>query len=686
MAIHQKLRPFAFHGVDFNRTTERDKEARGTCPFCNAEGRKLYVDIEKQLWDCKHCGRKGNLSSFLQQTLDAAAETTTTADYRRLAVDRFGIPWKMFKDHGFAQDHLFSDPRWLIPIKSRRGGLINLAVYQEEHDVMRTAGLGLQLWRADQMSGRGPVYLCEGEWDALALERLRLSCRQNGSVLGVPGSQMMKDEWHTLLTKRDIIFLYDNDNPGTEGMRRSADKLKTVANSIQGIRWNSTFPEKWDIRDHVHSCLDEAKQKPARVWSDLMAMVDPLSGGTKTVIDVKALDLPRRNKFSQVLGDFKKSYHIDKQMADGLALMFATVLSIQLPGDPIWMFIVGPPGCGKTLLLNAFRVSPWSIFRSTMTPRSLVSGYVRPDDDGGDPSLIPQLTGLCLILKDYTEIMSMGGEMKEEMYGILRGAYDGHVQKTFGNGVYRDFPDCFFSLLAGVTDAIHGDDRASLGERFLKFQLVHGHGYNSDAHIRSAISGIKVQRTAEKYLQRVVAAYSNKDIAKCKIPSPNKWLVDRVVALSQIVALLRTSPTLGDHGDDLLFRPVPEVGTRLAKQLVKLGMSLSVVLDRPGIDEECYRLMARVALDTAAGWNADIFRQLAKHYPKPLLKGPLAQRLRLPQATLTRRIDFMKTIGIISTKPQKTDKKGAGRPSLGWTLEPNVHKLWTQTKIDEKKI
>lgn len=682
MSDHDKLKPFTFHGADFDPIKKKDKDAKGLCPFCQHDDRKFSVNLETQQWQClnaKRCGRTGNLFSFFQQLLDVAKKQTTTQHYKELAEDRPGIPWQLFRDNGLVIDFLFADPRWLIPVRSRRGGLISLYVYQEGGDVLRTAGMPLHPWRLDTMKGRGPVYICEGEWDALALERLRKELGRSASVISVPGAQMMKEEWvSTQFNGRDIYLFYDNDNAGHEGTRRGAEKLKS-ARSVHGLQWNATFPEGWDIRDHVYECMDEKRQSVKTVWDGLISMAEPLSGGTGKIIDEKAHKLPKRDKVATVLRDFTKTgIHLDRNMKDGVVIMFATVLSIQLPGDPLWVFVVGPAGTGKTMFLNSFMMSPWCVFRSSLTPRSLISGYI---NDGEDPSLIPQLTGRCLVLKDYTEIMTMSADDREEMYGVLRGAYDGHAQKTFGNGVHREYDDCYFSLLAGVTNAIHGDNRAALGERFLKFTLLDGTAYNPESHIRAAISGVRKEREVEKMLQRVVAAFCNKDLEELKIPTVPKWIEDRVVSLVQVIAFLRTTVPLSHKGDELAYRPAPEVATRLAKQIIKLGICICIVQGKTKFDEDVYRLMAKTAHDTAYGWNLDVFLHLFKLYPTPAFREALQTKLAMPLTTLTRRLDAMETIHIIEQKPFATKKKGPGRPNKGYALTPKLHQLWSKAKV-----
>ena len=675
MTVVQKLKPYDFHGVEFNKVKESDTEAMGVCPFCDTRKRIFHVNIETGQYNCKSCGSSGNVYTYLKWVWESSREVTTTDDYKALAQDRPGIKWQMLRDEGFALDPDWSEPRWLIPVYNLKGSLSNLRIYSPGHPVMATSGLSLLPFRLDSYRGDGPIIVCEGEWDALAVERIRRSAGKRGCVIGVPGANVFKNEWRDMFSNRDVYFWYDNDGPGEEGAKRSADKLNGIARTVRVLKWPSTVKEGWDVRDHIHENLDKSpKKQAATVWQELVDCSVELTSSSKP--QSTDPDLPKIGSFRTVVKKCRENYHMDKRTEDALAVMYATVLSIQLPGDPLWMFIVGPPGAGKTMFLRCFEMSPWCIFKSSLTPRSLVSGY--RTEDGSDPSLIPRMTGKVLVLKDYTEIMTMPRDQMEEMYGILRGAYDGHVSKIFGNGQQRDYAHCHFAMLAGVTDEIHGDNRASLGERFLKFQMLIGQNYDPQSHIEAAIRGLRKQQETEIEMQRVAAAFSNKDLEEYKIPQLNKTMLSRVVALSQVVAYLRASIPR-NRGDEMSYRPTVEIGTRLAKQISKLGMCLSIVLKRNSIDEECYRIMRQVGLDTAYGWPLEIMLPLMGKSPTPCTKEWLQDFASLPSTTCHRQLENMRILGAVERT--KISKNTGGRPQYGWKATPHFSDLWQKAKL-----
>lgn len=678
--MHATLRPYDHFGVTFHPVHEGEDEARGECPFCpGGTTQKFYVNLKTGQYNCKHCHASGNTYTFMAHIHQQYLEGTTNDDWKDLADKRYGIPWTLLRDSGYALAERAEANRWVIPVYNIKNALVNLRYYTDGRYVGGTPGMPLNIWRLEHFSGTGPIYLTEGEWDALALERLRKKAKKPGTVLALPGASQFKKEWVSLFQGRDVVICFDHDGPGEEGAERTCGMIQTVVKTVKILRWPSDAPEGWDVRDMVHQELDKSRTSPAQVWRSFellqqtpVHLMGQTGHGDSSLPALEELDLPKRTSFNTVIKDYKSHYHMDRHMTDGLAVMMATMLSIQLPGDPLWMFIVAPPGSGKTMLLSSLQLSPAAVFKSSLTPKSLISGF---RSDEGDPSLIPRLTGKVLILKDYTEITSMGREVQEEIYGILRGAYDGHCEKTFGNGLTRSYHNCHFAMLAGVTDVIYGDDRASLGERFLKYQLVSSQEIDATKHIIAAITGMAQQVEAEDFLRRVAASFLNRDITQGKIPNPEPWLVNRVVALSQVISHLRaTVPRIG-RNDELAYRPSPEVGTRIAKQLIKLGQCLAIIYGKTRIDKDCWQLMRRVALDTARGWNLDIFLVLANHYPKRVERDVIAAEARISHTTCLRRLDNLRLLGAVEHIP--IPKEGPGQPAYGWTLAKDLANLWT---------
>ena len=174
-------------------------------------------------------------------------------------------------------------------------------------------------------------------------------------------------------------------------------------------------------------------------------------------------NLINRDEYLQILSHWL--YLEDFQAID---IIMATAISICLPGDPVWLFLIAPAGSSKTELLRSFTGNLIYTI-STLTPQTLISGLKGVKD----ADLLPKLNGKVLIIKDFTSILSKKNEDQTAIFADLREAYDGYLEKSFGSGVGTKRHESKFGLIAGVTDAIdkYRVVHSQLGERFLKCRL-----------------------------------------------------------------------------------------------------------------------------------------------------------------------------------------------------------------------
>jgi len=662
-----KLGAFTFHGLAL---TIKGGQAVGDCPFCGKENH-FFVNAETGQWDCKICSDRGNVHHFLQNLYDQMLSTTSDRNYKSLSSQRDQLAPQAFKDAKVAWDH--RQERWLIPITNGRDDalLANLCTWEPTDGMRNPPALQLHLITPFGIQKDGPIFVCEGFWDACAFNYFlshRVKTSDSFSVVAAPSAGTFKDKWVEYFKGREVIFLYDNDNSGSEGQRRAKLLVAKQAKTVGWIEWTSAYDDKYDIHNFV---TDNAKA-PKKAWDALQAMIKVEGKGTPNKPKLK------RENFQQVLKDFKKVIHMNRYQEDVLATLFAITFSIRIPGDPLWGFLVGPPGSGKTLLINCFMGAPdHTVYLSKMTASSLVSGFAGCDDD---PSILAQLRGKTLLIKDYTAIMAMPLSVQEELYGILRDAYDGTVRIVFGNGQVREYNNLHFSSIAGVTDAIHNHNRAALGERFLKIELLED-THNSDKHTRSALDRSAGIAEHEELLKASVAAFLETDMDPEKLPViPPDW-IDWIVALAQIGSYLRA--VVIRDGVDLASRPRPEVGTRLAKQLKKLIQALTFVYGLKKPDDNVKRVVQKVLFDTVLGWNSEIVSHLLDR-AEGLTISELMVKMQVSQSLLQKKLTDMQELGIVECYNLTTSQ--AGRPSMMWMVSIEIRDLFRRAGIDPLKI
>jgi len=514
-------------------------------------------------------------------------------------------------------------------------------------------------------------------------------------VLAVPGAGTFKTKWAQLLAKRRVWVLYDNDEAGDRGALRVYKSLHSMAKELKFVHWPQSRPEGWDVRDHCRAAFDESNSRKA--WNTLTGLLhdEPrnLPVSTQVVSATGMLEVPDftvlppkdRPSFSRVVATFRKYLQWDPEMHNGLILTLAVCVSQQLPGPPTWLWLGGAAASGKTALLTSTQKSDRVVFRSTLHPKSLVSGF---NSGGSDPSLLAEMNGRTLVLKDATEILAQHDLAVQETMAVLRGAFDGHVSRNYGNAVHREYVGLRFTILAGVTHALDAYSTASLGERFLRYRIKVPPKVIAD-RIRAAIRLTSHENEMEQDTQDVVQRFLAFNVGE--LPRMPTWVEDRIVPLSQLVGILRATVQRNRGTDEITYKPEPEHGTRVAKQLAKLAYSIAIVKGEEVVSTETYQLLERVALDTANPFHVDIVRA-AYAMEGEATSRELEAETGIPLSTLRRRIDDLSVLKVLKIKSLtidealhyysrvKRDPRGRGPATLA-KITPPLSRLIQESKL-----
>jgi hypothetical protein len=365
--------------------------------------------------------------------------------------------------------------------------------------------------------------------------------------------------------------------------------------------------------------------------------------------------------------------------------MLSVVVSNKLDGDPLWLFLVSPPGGAKTEILSSLMTTPDIYFTSSLTPHALISGASW--GSGADPSLIPKLNGKILAIKDFTSIMSKRDTEKEEIFGILRDAYDGKCSKVFGNGIKRDYASKF-TVLSAVTPAIYelSHSHQALGERFLKYTMGANLQHISEEDIvRRAISNLNRETTMREELSGAVGGFLYhllKDLNTNNIPTIPENIKTQIISLAMFCARMRGTVHRDQYRPDMVSsKPSAEVGSRLGKQLAKFCISYAIINGQKEVTEKEYAVCKKIALDTISQRNEDILCTIIKEIsenPEGSLKTrQLSAITRYPHSTIARVLADMQMLSIV-------DRVGHAN-SYEWRPSKYILDLVTKSKLYVKK-
>jgi hypothetical protein len=347
-----------------------------------------------------------------------------------------------------------------------------------------------------------------------------------------------------------------------------------------------------------------------------------------------------------------------------------------LTTDPLWLFLKGPPGGAKTELLRVYQNLPsWAVLVSTLTPTALVSAYMDQDKPGMDHSLLPQLNEKCLIIKDFTTILSLPWKVQNELFGILRDCYDGHAAKNFGTG-RREY-NSRFNLLAGTTSAIErGWERAVLGERFLCWSMKpanlspEGEEQLRQHQARRALDNAnqepRMRAELAKAAARVLAGLGQ------QAPSVPRAIENQTIALANLLAKLRTYVGR-DNKDVVQDAPEVEVPTRIVKQLLRLGQSLALVRRLKSVTAAEFALMKKVALDSVPSTRLSVFHALRRQCD--ITADNVATDCRISATAAWRHLDDLQLLHLV--EPSKSTK-GEHKGKTVYNLTAAVRTEWRQ--------
>jgi len=264
-------------------------------------------------------------------------------------------------------------------------------------------------------------------------------------------------------------------------------------------------------------------------------------------------------------------------------------------GDPLWGWIIGPPGSMKTEVVRGLGGHSSIVMLSSMTPNSIISGYDR--QDGKDPSVLPLFDKKIVVIKEFTSILQLPDAQTKQIFGALRSCYDQKHARAIGTVGIRSY-ESRFSMLAAVTPRIdkytlvHTD----LGERFIACRI--GRLWQSDRserkrlarHIWNASPRKKEWRaTMTQVLHDALTEFQE---ATPVAPTFTEAQQEEVIEQADLLALMRTIPS------DDASAVEPELASRTVQQLRTLVESRAAADRRDTVAEEDLCFMRRIARDT----------------------------------------------------------------------------------------
>ncbi|MCW3994900.1 MAG: hypothetical protein NWE98_01970, partial [Candidatus Bathyarchaeota archaeon] len=98
-------------------------------------------------------------------------------------------------------------------------------------------------------------------------------------------------------------------------------------------------------------------------------------------------------------------------------------------GDAVWAYIVGASGSGKTEMMRLMEKWRYTYTIDELTQASFISGY-KPEE--GKYGIFEEFNNKTVYVKDMSDMLTGNKDERNAIFGKLRNAYDGYLEKGFG--------------------------------------------------------------------------------------------------------------------------------------------------------------------------------------------------------------------------------------------------------------
>jgi hypothetical protein len=349
-----------------------------------------------------------------------------------------------------------------------------------------------------------------------------------------------------------------------------------------------------------------------------------------------------------------------------LIVSLATVAANRADGDPVWLGLVGPPGGGKTEVLNSLSRLRDVYPAATLTEAALLSGTSKKeqstDASGG---LLRRIGAFGIIVcKDFGSVLSMHRDARSAVLAALREVYDGAWTRHVGTDGGRTLSWAGkVGLIAGCTPAIdsHHAVMGSMGERFVLYRLP---PTDADAQARRALDHVGREGSMRTALADAVAGVLDSvDAARLLSPADDTTR-DRLVKLSTLAVRCRSAVERDSYSREIELIPEAEAPARLALVLLRILNALRAI----GADEAtAWQLVQRCALDSMPAIRRTVLEDLIRQ-PDGATTTEIAERVSYPTTTARRALEDLTAHGIV-----RRESGGQGRADhwhvAAWTRD-----------------
>jgi hypothetical protein len=376
-----------------------------------------------------------------------------------------------------------------------------------------------------------------------------------------------------------------------------------------------------------------------------------------TLSVIRATDFDWKTPLERTVGTFQSWLHLPD--ATPLLVVLGAVAANLRDGDPVWVVLVGPPGGGKSELLQSLVGLPDVHPAATLTEASLLSGTPKREHDANAKGgLLRAIGDFGIILcKDFGSVLNMNRDARAAVLAALREVYDGSWTRHVGtSGGLTLAWSGKVGLVAGCTPTIdrHHAVMGAMGERFVLFRLPES---DSSEQARQAFAHAGQEKKMRHELATAVAELFAAGLKESRDLRGDE--IERLVTLTTLTVKCRSAVERDGYTRDIELIPEAEAPTRL---IVVLGRLLAG-LDAIGVDRtQGWQIITKASLDSIPATRRAAMDALIDA-TEPVATPKLAEALGYPTQTTRRALEDLTAHGVC-----RRVTRGSGTTADTWEL------------------
>jgi hypothetical protein len=342
--------------------------------------------------------------------------------------------------------------------------------------------------------------------------------------------------------------------------------------------------------------------------------------------------------------------------ATPLLAVLGSVAANMLPGDPLWLLLVGPPGGGKSEILGGVTGLPAVHPAATMTAASLLSGTPKKEyANGSKGGLLREIGDFgILACKDFGSVLNMQREARAEVLAALREVYDGSWTRHVGTGGGQTLHwEGKVGFIGGCTPTIdrHHAVMGAMGERFLFLRLPE---VDAEKQARQALAHAGREKQMRTELSESVAELLSGGLPRepRELSEPEQ---EALITVATLVVRCRSAVERDGYSREIELIPEPEAPTRMLVALAQLLNGLDAI----GTEQKtAWSIVTRAALDSMPRLRLQTLDVLAET-DEPLLTDAVASALDYPVSTTKRVLEDLTAHHVVERSKANSNSNAA---------------------------